>query len=223
MSVVICVGSGFASHNLWVGWKGHKHEVEDLRLALLRKQSPLRAQGFFVHIERTGSRTLTDVLNEAPARSCCRTRFEDGKYSSEPFFAHLGFFQPLWRKKTPSPPFSLPNDTSFLFFFLFFLQPLRLDIKRQMSSRSDRVKSVDVHPTEPWTLVALYNGHVHVWNHETLAIVKSFEICELPVRAARFIPRKNWVVSGSVSKICGFVAGSVSRASMILFVKLSMF
>ena len=27
--------------------------------------------------------------------------------------------------------------------------------------------------------------------------VKSFEVCELPVRAAKFVARKNWVVSGS--------------------------
>ena len=36
--------------------------------------------------------------------------------------------------------------------------PLRLDIRRQLSARSDRVKSVDMHPTEPWVLAALYNG-----------------------------------------------------------------
>lgn len=33
-------------------------------------------------------------------------------------------------------------------------------------------------------------------------LVKSFEVCDLPVRAARFIPRKNWVVTGSVSTAC---------------------
>ena len=42
------------------------------------------------------------------------------------------------------------------------LQPLRLDIKRQLSARSDRVKSVDMHPTEPWLLSSLYNGQVQV-------------------------------------------------------------
>ena len=30
-------------------------------------------------------------------------------------------------------------------------------------------------------------------------LVKSFEVCDLPVRAARFVTRKNWVVAGSVS------------------------
>ncbi|OWK05637.1 COPB2, partial [Cervus elaphus hippelaphus] len=46
-------------------------------------------------------------------------------------------------------------------------KPLRLDIKRKLTARSDRVKSVDLHPTEPWMLASLYNGSVCVWNHET--------------------------------------------------------
>ncbi|XP_022090255.1 coatomer subunit beta'-like [Acanthaster planci] len=75
--------------------------------------------------------------------------------------------------------------------------PLRLDIKRRLSARSDRVKCVDLHPTEPWMLASLYNGNVHVWNHESQTLVKSFEVCDLPVRAAKFVPRKNWVVAGS--------------------------
>nr|XP_018896635.1 PREDICTED: coatomer subunit beta' [Bemisia tabaci] len=75
--------------------------------------------------------------------------------------------------------------------------PLRLDIKRKLTARSDRVKCVDLHPTEPWMLASLYNGNAHVWNHETQQLVKTFEVCDLPVRAARFIPRKNWVVTGS--------------------------
>lgn len=33
--------------------------------------------------------------------------------------------------------------------------------------RSERVKSVDFHPTEPWLLAGLYNGNVFIWNHET--------------------------------------------------------
>jgi len=75
--------------------------------------------------------------------------------------------------------------------------PLRLDIKRRLTARSDRVKSCDLHPTEPWMLVSLYNGNVHIWNHESQQLVKSFEVCDLPVRASVFVPRKNWVVTGS--------------------------
>jgi len=38
--------------------------------------------------------------------------------------------------------------------------PLRLEIKKKLSARSERVKSVDFHPNEPWILAALYSGHV---------------------------------------------------------------
>ena len=75
--------------------------------------------------------------------------------------------------------------------------PLRLDIKRQLSARSDRVKSVDMHPIEPWVLAALYNGKVYIWNYNTQDVVKQFEITDLPVRTAKFIVRKQWVVAGS--------------------------
>ncbi|KAK0075653.1 hypothetical protein PV326_011404, partial [Microctonus aethiopoides] len=75
--------------------------------------------------------------------------------------------------------------------------PLRLDIKRKLTARSDRVKSVDLHPTEPWMLCSLYQGNVNIWNHESQTLVKTFEVCDLPVRAAKFVPRKNWVVTGS--------------------------
>lgn len=78
-----------------------------------------------------------------------------------------------------------------------FLQPLRLDIKRKLTARSDRVKCVDLHPTEPWMLCSLYQGNVNIWNHETQTLVKTFEVCDLPVRSAKFVPRKNWVVTGS--------------------------
>ncbi|CAN0524572.1 unnamed protein product, partial [Ectocarpus sp. 12 AP-2014] len=46
--------------------------------------------------------------------------------------------------------------------------PLRLEIKKLLSSRSDRVKCVDIHPTEPWVLSALYNGHVFIWDYQVL-------------------------------------------------------
>lgn len=75
--------------------------------------------------------------------------------------------------------------------------PLKLDVKRKLLARSDRVKCVDLHPTEPWMLASLYNGNVHVWNCESQQLVKTFEVCDLPVRAAKFVPRKNWAITGS--------------------------
>ncbi len=44
--------------------------------------------------------------------------------------------------------------------------PLRLEIKKELSNRSDRVKSVDIHSSEnPWVLSALYNGNVYIWDY----------------------------------------------------------
>ncbi|KAJ8539274.1 hypothetical protein K7X08_013526 [Anisodus acutangulus] len=75
--------------------------------------------------------------------------------------------------------------------------PLRLEIKRKLAQRSERVKSVDLHPSEPWILASLYSGTVCIWNYQTQTMVKSFEATELPVRSAKFIPRKQWVVAGA--------------------------
>lgn len=75
--------------------------------------------------------------------------------------------------------------------------PLKLDIKRRLTSRSDRVKCVDLHPTEPWMLCALYNGHVHIMNYENQQLVKDIEVCDVPVRCGRFVARKNWLITGS--------------------------
>lgn len=72
-----------------------------------------------------------------------------------------------------------------------------LDINRKLFARSDRVKSVDFHPTEPWLLAGLYSGSVNIWNYETGSLVKTFEVSEVPVRCVRFIARNNWFVAGS--------------------------
>lgn len=77
------------------------------------------------------------------------------------------------------------------------LKPLKLDVKRKLLSRSDRVKCVDLHPLEPWMLCSLYSGYVHVWNYESQQLVKSFEVSDMPVRCAKFVARKNWILSGS--------------------------
>ena len=47
------------------------------------------------------------------------------------------------------------------------IMPLKLDVKKKFSAISDRVKSVEIHPTEPWILAALFDGHVNIWNYAT--------------------------------------------------------
>ena len=76
--------------------------------------------------------------------------------------------------------------------------PLRLEIKKLLASRSERVKSCDLHPTEPWVLSALYSGHLFVWNYNTQTVVKSIEVNgDQPIRCAKFITRKQWIICGS--------------------------
>merc|ERR1711871_1005867 len=74
---------------------------------------------------------------------------------------------------------------------------LRLNITSKLSNRSERVKWVELHPSEPWLLAALYSGHVMIWNYATETLVRSIEVVELPVRGARFIVRKQWFICGS--------------------------
>jgi hypothetical protein len=62
-------------------------------------------------------------------------------------------------------------DLFFLIFFLLSLfllcllssQPLRLQIKKELTARSDRVKSVDIHPAE----VSLSNASRQAWSGDT--------------------------------------------------------
>ncbi|KIK57342.1 hypothetical protein GYMLUDRAFT_46217 [Collybiopsis luxurians FD-317 M1] len=71
------------------------------------------------------------------------------------------------------------------------------EVNRKLFSRSDRVKGVDFHPTEPWVLTGLYNGQVHIYHVDTGALLKTFEVADVPVRCIKFITRKNWFVAGS--------------------------
>eukprot|EP01027_Heterolobosea_sp_BB2_P002946 GEZU01004435.1.p1 GENE.GEZU01004435.1~~GEZU01004435.1.p1 ORF type:complete len:992 (-),score=264.33 GEZU01004435.1:172-3147(-) len=73
----------------------------------------------------------------------------------------------------------------------------KLDVKKKLLLRSDRVKSVDIHPTEPWVLLSLYSGRVQIVNYATKSVVKSFDVSELPVRTAKFIARKQWFIAGA--------------------------
>jgi hypothetical protein len=51
--------------------------------------------------------------------------------------------------------------------------PLRLEIKKELSSRSERVKGVDIHAADrPWVLCALYNGNVLIWDYTTNVSVR---------------------------------------------------
>jgi hypothetical protein len=75
---------------------------------------------------------------------------------------------------------SLLHNRSDCFWFTWTLYL----VKKKFSARSDRVKSVDLHPTEPWVLASLFNGNVFIYNYQTqvhkhflLKIMKMFLQC----------------------------------------------
>lgn len=74
---------------------------------------------------------------------------------------------------------------------------MKFDIKKTFSNRTDRVKGIDFHPHEPWILATLYSGKIEIWNYETQQSVRTIQVTETPVRAGRFIARKNWIIVGS--------------------------
>ena len=71
-----------------------------------------------------------------------------------------------------------------------------MNIKRKLLARSQRVKGLDIHPTEPWVASSIFSGQVHIWNYQTQVLVKTIEVSEKPVRTVRFIPSQQWIVTG---------------------------
>ncbi|KAI3802694.1 hypothetical protein L1987_30835 [Smallanthus sonchifolius] len=72
-----------------------------------------------------------------------------------------------------------------------------IEIKKTFGRRSERVKSIDLHPTESWVLIGTHSGNVCIWNHQTQVTEKTFEVANSRVRSAKFIARKEWVVIGA--------------------------
>ena len=74
---------------------------------------------------------------------------------------------------------------------------MKLEIKKMLLNRSERVKCVDMHPSMPWVLISLYSGNVSIFDFETQSQVRSIEVTNAPVRVAKFIARKQWIVVGA--------------------------
>jgi len=74
---------------------------------------------------------------------------------------------------------------------------MKLEIKKKLLNRSERVKSVDLHPSLPWVLISLYAGKVTIYDYNTQTQVRSFDITNCPVRCAKFIVRKQQIIVGS--------------------------
>ncbi|KRW99243.1 WD40-repeat-containing domain [Pseudocohnilembus persalinus] len=75
--------------------------------------------------------------------------------------------------------------------------PLKFEIKKKFISRSERIKCVDLHPELPWVLVSQYSGNLTIYDYNTQATVKTIENSQAPIRSAKFIARKQWIVAVS--------------------------
>lgn len=44
---------------------------------------------------------------------------------------------------------------------------MKLDIKKKLLTRSERVKSTELHPSLPWVLIGLYTGTVNIFDYNS--------------------------------------------------------
>ncbi|KAL6972811.1 hypothetical protein U1Q18_026985 [Sarracenia purpurea var. burkii] len=79
-------------------------------------------------------------------------------------------------------------------------KPFTVKIEKQLDRLSERVKSLDLHPTEPWILISSYSGKVCIWNYQSQLVEKSFDVTESPVRSAKFVEREQWIIAGADDK-----------------------
>ncbi|XP_050383784.1 coatomer subunit beta'-1-like [Argentina anserina] len=77
---------------------------------------------------------------------------------------------------------------------------LCLTIEKEFAQTSERVKSVDLHPTEPWMLASLYSGTICIWNYQSQTMEKTIKVTESPVRSVKFVASKHWIITGADDK-----------------------
>lgn len=92
---------------------------------------------------------------------------------------------------------------------------MKVELKQQLKTQSFRVKGVDVHPSKPLLVSSLFSGHVQLWNYESGQLVRSVAVSKEPVRAVRFVPRKNWIITaGDDRQIRVYNASTFERVTV---------
>ncbi|KAF7325887.1 Coatomer subunit alpha [Mycena kentingensis (nom. inval.)] len=66
----------------------------------------------------------------------------------------------------------------------------------KFESKSNRVKGLAFHPTQPLLAAALHNGSIQLWNYRMGVLVDRFEEHEGPVRGVNFHPTRALLVTG---------------------------
>nr|CAN65839.1 hypothetical protein VITISV_008969 [Vitis vinifera] len=82
------------------------------------------------------------------------------------------------------------------------MHPTRSRVRKRNNMRFLAVDSHDERESQPFKgiLASLYSGTVCIWNYHSQELVKSFKVAESPVRSAKFIACKQWVVTGADDK-----------------------
>lgn len=73
---------------------------------------------------------------------------------------------------------------------------LQMGLIKKLDIRKDKVKCVDLHPSEPWVASGLYSGGCTIYNYEKQTLVKKLELGNSAVRCCKFIARKQWLIAG---------------------------
>lgn len=50
-------------------------------------------------------------------------------------------------------------------YLLILIKPIKFEAKKKLVSRTERVKSVELHPELPWVLLALYSGNIRIYDY----------------------------------------------------------
>ncbi len=78
--------------------------------------------------------------------------------------------------------------------------PLLLEVKKKMLERSPRVKALDFHPVNKWVVFALYSGCLSLHDYSTSTCIRTLEASTFPLRAVKFLVKKQWILTGSDDK-----------------------
>jgi len=68
---------------------------------------------------------------------------------------------------------------------------MKFEMKKKLVAKSERVKSVDLHPQFPWVLIGLYSGNINIYDYNTQASLHYIEVTQFPIRCAKFISERN--------------------------------
>ncbi|OIR56901.1 MAG: coatomer beta' subunit [Amphiamblys sp. WSBS2006] len=62
---------------------------------------------------------------------------------------------------------------------------------------TEKIKALDVLPESSWVVTAMYSGACIIWDWARQERVRKLDVANTPVRAVRFVSRKNWILCGS--------------------------